>query len=355
MSLVERLGIVGAILGLALAAWALQWISAVSLGLVAVLVASMCLLIVTGGWERWEGVIRRRERGTSLAFFRIACGVCVLVSIGTVLTDGVWDVAWVASSDGGYQTLRGGWLIQALGGPTRSVIWRCSWIALLGGGLLVVGLGGRLTALVTLQFFGAVVDVNPHAGGSYDELLSNALWLLVLGRTTATWSLDARVMHGSWRTDIPVASWVRYLAIYQIMLCYWTTGIQKVSAYWVPGGDFSALYYILQQPSWHRGDMTWLAWIFPLTQVGTAVSWLWEFIAPLVLLAFVWPRTRGPVRAVYAGVGLLFHGLLFFIMNVGPFSIISLAYYFTFWSPTEYDGIRERAQRWLGRVRRARE
>ena len=32
------------------------------------------------------------------------------------------------------------------------------------------------------------------------------------------------------------------------LLVYWTTGVQKVSAYWVPGGDFSALYFIGSNP-----------------------------------------------------------------------------------------------------------
>ena len=33
--------------------------------------------------------------------------------------------------------------------------------------------------------------------------------------------------------------------------------------------------------------MTWLAWVFPMTQVATAVTWFWEVLSPIWLLAVV--------------------------------------------------------------------
>ena len=135
------------------------------------------------------------------------------------------------------------------------------------------------------------------------------------------------------------------------MLCYWTTGLQKVSSHWVPGGDFSALYYILQQPSWHRFDMTWVASFYPLTQVGTAVSWFWEVLAPLWLLAVYYAHTRereGRVRAwfnrlrvreVFLVLGLVFHAVIHSLMNVGPFSFVSIAFYPAMYSHEELMGV----------------
>jgi hypothetical protein len=119
---------------------------------------------------------------------------------------------------------------------------------------------------------------------------------------------------------------------------YWTTGLQKLSTHWVPGGDLGALYYILQQPTWQRVDMAWLAPWFPLTQVATLVSWLWEVSIPLWAVALV-QRARGRggwldrlwVVETYAVVGIAVHLAVTLMLEVGPFSWVSLAFYVALW------------------------
>src|SRR5262249_45989543 len=149
------------------------------------------------------------------------------------------------------------------------------------GALLALGLGGRVTALVVAQSYLAVSQLNPLCCAGDDRLLSNALWLLVLSRSTVTLSLDCRLRTGRWVSDEPVPAWPRYLAIVQLVLVYGATGLQKMGIDWLPGGGFAALYYILQEPAWVRWDMSWLAWVFPLTQIATAVAWFFEVSAPL--------------------------------------------------------------------------
>jgi hypothetical protein len=134
--------------------------------------------------------------------------------------------------------------------------------------------------------------------------------------------------------------------------------MQKISAYWVPGGGFSALYYILQQPTWQRRDMSWVAWIYPITQIGTAATWFWENGAPLLLLAYFWRYTsdrpgrvrawanRVDLRSWYVAVGVLFHVLIVIPMNIGPFSLASLAYYPCLYTSEEWS----RAIAWVGRA-----
>ena len=61
-----------------------------------------------------------------------------------------------------------------------------------------------------------------------DRLLTNALWLLVLSRSTATLSLDCRLRTGQWVSSVLVPAWPRYLALYQLVLVYGTTGLQKL-------------------------------------------------------------------------------------------------------------------------------
>lgn len=294
----------------------------------------------------------RREPATPLALVRILLGITVVTTVGSVVWAGLVPVIWHDLADGGMRPLgKGNWVFEALGGVTPANVWRLVAISLIGGSAMIVGVGGRLSAAVTALAFGAVSSLNGHAGGSYDLLIGNALWLCVLAPTTATLALDCKLRTGSWVDDAPRPSWVRWLIVYQIVLCYWTTGLQKLSSHWTPGGDFSALYYILQQPSWHRWDMRWVADIYWLTQVGTAVSWFWEVLAPLWLLAVYYAATRerdGRVRAlfnrlhvreIYLGLGVIFHLSIHLVMNVGPFSLISLAYYPAMYSHQELAGV----------------
>ena len=311
-----------------------------------------------GLWSRWVALLSEREAGTSLALFRIACGACVLWSIGSVVVYGMVPVIWLGPADGGYAPVGSGpRLFQWLGGVTPTTVWSVVTVTLLAGALLLIGCGGRLTALVALQGYKALTGINSNTVGAYDWLLTNALWLVVLARSTATLSLDCRLRTGRWRGDKPVSAWPRYLAIYQIVLVYWSTGMHKLSHYWTPAGGFSALYYILQEPTWQRWDMTWLAHVYPLTQVATATTWAWELTSPLLLLVLWYRRRRDrpgrlralcnrlPLRGLWVAVGLAVHLGILVLMDVGPFSLVSLAYYPCLFHPDEW-------RRWTGKLLR---
>lgn len=313
-------------------------------------------------WRRWVALLDRREAGTSLALFRVAIGLCVLGTIGTVLAHDLVTVLWVDREWGGYRSLgKGSWLVELLGGPRPAVIWALVAVSLVGGLLLTVGLASRLGALLSLQGVLALTWVNGHAGGSYDDLLTNALWLLLLADAGATLSLSCRLRTGRWTSERPVPSWPRWLAVLQLVLMYASSGSQKLSSYWVPGGDFSALYYILQQPSWQRVDMRWVAPWFPVTQAATALTWAWEVSSPLLLWVY-WLRLTehrpGRLRALvrshdprllFAGIGVPMHLGTLLLMNVGPFSALSLSYYLCLWHPDEWRALGPRLAGWLKR------
>jgi len=308
--------------------------------------------------------VEAREPAEGLALFRIGVGLCVLAALLSVLLPDLEPVIWHDASDGGYLDLAPGpWLVDLLGGPAKSTVHGLLGAALLGGVGMVLGFGGRVTTFLTLQAFQAVTDLNPQAGGSYDYLLDNALWLLVLGGGTQTLSLDARLRTGTWRPEATVASWSRWLVLYQLVLVYWSTGLHKVSAHWTPAGGFSALYYTLQQPSWHRFDMSWLAHVYPLTQVATAGTWVFELTSPL-LLWIVWMRGRPrdasawvervhrvQLRRVWVSGGLALHLGIFLLMEVGPFTWITLAYYLPIAGGEEW---RSAVDRWWRRLSSAR-
>ena len=299
-------------------------------------------------WGRWVALLSRTEPPLALALFRIAVGLC---AVGTVLSPVLSDVVeliWMDREFGGYRVLkRGPWLVQWLGGPSPQMIWGLIVAALVSGTALTVGLGGRVMAFLTLWSAMAATDMNGQAGGSYDELLTCAIFLVLLSDGSRTLSLDCRLRTGRWTCDTPISSWPRWLAIFQIVLAYWSTGAQKVSAYWTPAGGFSALWYIFQQPSWQRIDMHWLAPLYPLTQVATASAWIWELTSPILLLAFWYRHTRerpGRVRGFmnridfrlcFAIFGTVVHLGVFIFMNVGPFTWVTLAFYVCFFHPEE--------------------
>lgn len=317
-------------------------------------------------WAFWVELFDRKEPGTTLACFRISVGLVIVLTLLLVIDKDVVDVIWVEPKDGGYRYLgKGGpWLVKLLGGASPGVSWGLVWASIVSGTLLTFGLGGRVTAFVALQCYLNLHRINGESSGSSDILITNALWLLVLARSTATLSLDCRIRTGKWTSDERISSFPRYLAILQMVILYCTTGIQKVSVYWTPFGGFSALYYILQQPTWPRFDHSWAAWLYPLTQIGTATTWIWEITSPIILLIFwyrVTPERGGrlrywanlvDLRMVWAAIGLTMHGFILLFMVVGPFSPISMAYYWNLWRPEEVRGVGRRIGLKLGLVRR---
>ncbi len=290
-----------------------------------------------------------------MALFRIAMGLGVWATVLPVVVRGLVPVLWFDASDGGYRSLGDGpWLVQWLGGMTPTVVWGLTMASLVTSAGMVAGIGGRTVSFACLLCTAAVVDFNGHAGGSYDELLTNGLWLAVLAGGYQTLSVTAWRRTGRWWPDAEALAFVRWLALWQLALMYGTSALQKVSAYWVPGGESSALYYILQQPNWHRVDMEWLAYVFPLTQLATTGTWLWEVTAPLWVLAVWWsvhPERPGRLRRwsnrlelrwVYAVVGIGMHAMILFTMEVGPFSFLSLGFYVCLVHPWEWAVLRDR-------------
>lgn len=301
-------------------------------------------------WSRWVARLDTREAPHALAALRIALGIAAIWAIW--LDARVADAVWLGVKYGGYRFLeQGPWLTAWLGGPTPAVVHGLLGVALVGALMLLLGLLPQVGALLCQQAIMALDGINGHSGGSYDQLLFNALWIMVFARSDATASVMCRLRTGRWLADpgVRVPAWPRYLMVLQLVIVYTSTGSQKLSAHWLPGGDLGAIYYILLQPSWGRfSDMTWLAWVFPVTQAMTLSVWLFEISAPLLLIA-LWGRasrtTAGPLRRLltrlrYRDLFLLFglsmHLGIHILMEVGPFSAISIAMYAALLSGDEW-------------------
>ena len=298
-------------------------------------------------WRRWVALVDAREAGHALALFRIGVGLVVFIDVAWPALTGVVGAAWIDEAYGGYRPLGlgGGGLLDLLGGARPELVWGLVVVTLAASALLSVGVAARPMAVVAGQGLLALSATNPHARGAYDALLSSGL--LVFADSAAALSLQERLRHGRWSSDRRVPAWPRQLAVFQLVLMYLSTGAHKLSADWTPGGDLSALYYILQMPNWHRVDMRWVAWIFPVTQAATLFTWSWELAAPLLLVdaglrrapgrhgAFARLLRRLRLRRTYALIGLAVHAGILLTMEVGVFSLAAWAFYPCLWSGDE--------------------
>ena len=300
-------------------------------------------------WSRLVRALSTAEAGTSLALVRIGVALAVLYAFLTVWLSPVMPVILLDAANGGYRPQAGGsWWTDHLGGVTPALVHALFALGVGSAAALLLGVASRLAALLSQQAFLALFWINPGAGGSYDTLIVNALWLLVLAESDATLSLRCRAQTGAWSSARPVSAWPRWLLTLQLVVMYTSTGWQKLSVHWVPGGDLHALYYILQQPTWQRADMAWLAPAAPLLQASTLGVWLFEVGSPL-LLWVLWARAtparggawrrlnaRVDLRLAYAAVGLGMHIVIHAAMEVGPFSLISVALYPALFQPDDW-------------------
>ncbi len=288
-------------------------------------------------WSWWVELLSREESGECLAAMRILAAIAVLTLVAVPLVHGFVELLYYPVEAGGYLQLgAGSWFVDLCGGPSPGLAWGLLAGAGAAGLALLFGVQARVAALVAGQCLLALRGLNSMQG-SYAAILSNALWLLVLARSDATWSLRARLRTGAWRSEELVPAWPRYLGVFQLVVLYLWTGLSKISVAWI--GDYSALYYILQTPTWQRFDMSGLASAYPLTQVLTGMVWVWEFSFPIILLAAYFRETaarpgrvralfnRFDIRVPYLLFGLGAHAMIGTLMVVGPFFIATLSFY----------------------------
>lgn len=274
------------------------------------------------------------EAPQPLALFRIGVGLSILLlTLPLLFSSAGRDVVRFSFCDvgsGGYRALAGTWGSRLFGGPVPAVIFPLLAVSAVAGFFIFVGLFGRLPVLVAAITTRIVFSQNMDVSGAGDALLGNALFLLLLGDVTATLSLDCRLRTGRFTDATPISAWPRKLAVLHLCIVYTTTGLQKlVSTAWTPLDGFSALFQILQSPHWARfPDLipkTGHALAVPLALL-TAVTIIWEVFFFVVL----WnPR----LRLLFLVVGLAVHLGIVALMEVGIFSVLSLAFYPVLLSP----------------------
>ncbi len=292
-------------------------------------------------WGRWVAFLTRPEPVVGLAVFRVLLGLVLAQELLSAWWVGVPEALWRVPEDGGIGPLTPGWRFDLLGGATPSAVDGVLAATVVAALAVSAGLFTRLSAFVALQGFLALMFLNPPCGGGHDRLITNALWIVALSPAGASASVDALLRTGRWLDPTPRASWPRRVLGLQIVCCYTFAGLGKIGPEWWPWGGLQAVYYAVLQPQWGERDATFVAWAFPLTQVATTVTIAFESLFFLVPV-WMWGRHRWPswrrldLRIPFLLLGLAMHGALELFMNLGPFALISVSYYFLLFDADEY-------------------
>lgn len=318
--------------------------------------------------RRWVTFWDRREHPRSLAAVRIALGLVVLVDLlqmgwldlvvplmGTGDAGGIGVPLYMKQKPALYALLPAG----------VAGAWTL-WSMMVGAALfLVLGVVPRFAALALLLLSAQFALALPSADRGIDMLIRNTLAVLVLSSAGDTASVMARVRFGSvWAPeDHRVPAWPRYLIALQLVLVYAAAGISKVASSWTPVGGFGALFIAMSDPHFQRLPDDVIRAAYPLTQVGTAVSWLWEWASPVLLLAWWYRETadrggrlrawmnRWPVIFVYLTVGAVFHVGTHATLRLGIFPFAMLSLYPSWVRPDHWAVARARIARLTDRWR----
>lgn len=310
----------------------------------------------------WVGIWDRREHPGAMAAVRILLAAVILVDLLIAAKLGLVVPLWADASAGGLaNTLDRDFVPELIRwfGPSAATAWGAWGVAVASATALLLGIGSRGAALVLCLVLAQLALILPAADRGIDMLLRNVLLILVFSRSGATFSLWARIRTGRFTGVVggPAPSWPRYLLIVQMVLLYWGAGVSKVASSWLPFGDWSALYIAMRDPHFARLPVDLVHTIYPLTQTLTATTWVWEWAAPLLLLAYHYRDTRerpGWLRGTFNRLGFVqLYLLLGFVFHVGthltlrlgifPFAVLSL--YPAAFHPDEW-------ARWLAPVRR---
>ncbi|MBM4391325.1 MAG: hypothetical protein FJ090_09395 [Deltaproteobacteria bacterium] len=280
----------------------------------------------------------RREPAHAVALVRVAFGLAIAGHLGRMWATGAWRWIWQGTADGGLVSLLHtpiGWI----GGPTPGNVEAVMALGIASGLCFALGLLTPLANLALAWSWAALTGLGPNAGGSYDYLGGAVLWVLLFSGCGGAWSIDAAIRVRLGRPPAEAYAAARWLLCWQLVVMYDSTAWHKLSSGWVPWGSLDVLWYVLQQPTWHRFEMSWLAPLYPLTQLGTLMTWCFEHSSPLLVLAAWFRHTRaraGWLRAQFNRVdfrlpflafGLVLHVLIEVTLEVGSFSLFTLGLY----------------------------
>jgi hypothetical protein len=295
-------------------------------------------------WRTWVALMNRRESPGALALVRIAASLVLLADMLWVRHVYLIAPLW-SPPPAGFGTGYAGW--SASFGLDAQGLW---WAATIPLVLVALGLATRPACLVFAFVSAELAAIAPYAESAIDPLMRIVFVILALSRCNARWSIDAVLAR---RRGSPpptlIPAWPRYLILLQLVWVYFSSGINKSSADWGPHGGFTALAHAMMDPHNGRLDPELVVSLYPVTQLATALTMLFELtaVAYLGLLYFAaTPERPGRLRAwcnrwrlrwVWLCLGIAFEVGIAATLKLGAFPFGMLALFPVLLLPGEVD------------------
>ena len=304
----------------------------------------------------WVALWDRREPATAQVLVRIGVGLCLVFDLLWVRRHGLIEALWAPPPDGmAYAANRTLWAVRWFGASADAAeqMW---WIATVAAAAFTIGLATRVAGVVYVLVAAQLAWLHPDGDRGIDIALRAVTLVMVCASGHARWSVDAWIRRRLGRPfPALVPAWPRLLLFGQVVWIYFSSGHNKTMPEWTPAGDLSALANVLSDPHFARYSADWVPAVYPLTQIATAVTMIFEWGAPLLFLLTWYHATadrpgrvrhlcnRLHLRWVWIATGVVFHVGIAIFLRLGIFPWGMLALYPVLLHPEELI----RAEAWL--------
>jgi hypothetical protein len=211
-----------------------------------------------------------------------------------------WSFLRVLPDAWGPQLVMGVWIVAALA--------------------LLVGYRPFLAGLVCWSCAVSFWNINPWITNGGDQLRNSLLFVVAFCRAGAVWGVQS-VRRGGHAGPVLVPGWPVKVLIVQLCCIYFFSGIHKlVFAQWRDGW---VMYFVNHDLTWSLlPNLTSLLPV-PAHRLMTWITLAWEIGFPVLIAHH---RTRTATLLL----GVVFHLVTLFTLEVGMFAIYSLVFYAVF-------------------------
>lgn len=274
------------------------------------------------------GLMRIAWAGVTLAYF-----VMQWKDIGAYYTDAGFlprDLTWLVT--------RQEWKLTVLSyGGDLSYVAAWYYVMLAALACAMLGIFPRTSTILSYVLVMSFHERDPMTLGGGDTVLRHVGFILMLSPGIQALSLSRlRRQYASWRKnrrllpDVTMPSWPYRLLLWQMMLIYLSSLWWKLLGdMWVDGTAVGAALHHMLFINWPYWFMNLL---MPFAPAVTYATQLWEATWLLLLIpAPLWkriPLARSlPIKRLVMAGGLLFHGSIMVLMDVGSFPYAMFAGY----------------------------
>jgi Vitamin K-dependent gamma-carboxylase len=180
---------------------------------------------------------------------------------------------------------------------------------------LLVGYRPLITGLACWACAVSFCNIHPATCNGGDRLRNVLLLLVAVSRSGAVWGIQSVRKD---REPVYVPGWPVKVLIVQLACVYFFTGVYKIaSPQWRSG---FVMYFVNHDLTWSLAPDLTSRLPIALHRLTSWITIAWELAFPLLI------ALRG-TRAAALLLGVVFHLVTFFTLEVGHFGLYSLAFY----------------------------